>query len=393
MSVNIFDGHFYRAANPDLQGLNDAQSWSHFQEFGLDAGLSFSPVVDLNLYRSSNSDLENFNNREAFDHLQNYGISEGRTFSHSFDVRHYLNFNPDLQQQGLNYEQAYEHFIQNGLLEGLSASNYIVNDLAGNTFDTARNIFIDSQSIIFRDAVGNNDQTDIYSFTLEDSSNQLNLVLNGLNDDVGVKLFESGGGLIAQSTNTGAANEYLNIEGLGSGTFYLEVSLNTTSGYTNYNLNLSVSETLSEAEPATPENSTAISYESDFIDDVVNLTNEKRHEAGLESLTLNTQLSSISQAHSQDMALNDFFDHTSSNGNSSVERAINQGYSKPYIGENIAAGYSSAEELVESWMQSPTHRENILNPYYQEIGIGFYYLENDTGNVNYNYYVTQNFST
>ncbi|MEM7556325.1 MAG: CAP domain-containing protein [Cyanobacteria bacterium P01_A01_bin.84] len=392
MSVNIFDAHFYRAANPDLRGLNDAQAWSHFQEFGLNAGLSFSSMVDLNFYRSSNSDLQQLNNHEAFEHLQNYGILEGRKFSQSFDARHYLDFNPDLQKQGLNYGQAYEHFTTTGLAEGRSASNYIINDSAGNTFETARQIFVDSQSVIFRDGVGNDDQTDIYSFTLENPVKRLNLIANCLNDDINLKLFESGGGLIAQSMNMGPANEYLNIEGLGSGTFFAEVSLNTPNGYTNYHLDLSVLETVSVSETITPQTPTAASSISNLIQDVVNITNKKRTEAGLEPLKFNTHLSSISQAHSQDMALNDFFGHRSSSGSSIVERATNLGYPKPYIGENIAAGYKSAEALVDSWMQSSAHRKNILNPYYREVGIGFYQLDNDVGNVNYNYYWTQNFS-
>ena len=74
MSVNLFDANFYRAANSDLRGLNDTQALSHFQNYGLNEGRSFSPFVDLNFYRASNSDLASFNNRQAYDHLSNNGI-------------------------------------------------------------------------------------------------------------------------------------------------------------------------------------------------------------------------------------------------------------------------------------------------------------------------------
>lgn len=46
MPVNLFDANFYRAANADLTGLNDAQALSHFQNYGLDEGRAFSPFVN-----------------------------------------------------------------------------------------------------------------------------------------------------------------------------------------------------------------------------------------------------------------------------------------------------------------------------------------------------------
>ena len=51
MAVNLFDPIFYRAANPDLAGLNDAQALSHFQNNGLDENRPFSPFANLNFYR------------------------------------------------------------------------------------------------------------------------------------------------------------------------------------------------------------------------------------------------------------------------------------------------------------------------------------------------------
>ncbi|UBF24763.1 CAP domain-containing protein [Kovacikia minuta CCNUW1] len=62
-------------------------------------------------------------------------------------------------------------------------------------------------------------------------------------------------------------------------------------------------------------------------------------------------------------------------------------------GENIAAGYSTPEQVVQGWINSPGHRANLLNPSYTELGIGYYYLANDTGSVNYKSYWTQDFGS
>ena len=57
------------------------------------------------------------------------------------------------------------------------------------------------------------------------------------------------------------------------------------------------------------------------------------------------------------------------------------------------AGYSTPEEVVAGWMASAGHRENLLDPGLQEIGVGYYFLPNDTGNVNFNHYWTQAFGS
>ena len=116
MSVKLFDASFYRAANSDLQGLSDAQAWSHFQNYGLNEGRAFSPFVDLNFYRASNGDLASFSNRQAYEHLQNYGVREGRKFSPFFDLNFYQRHNGDLTS--FNNEQLEEHLRSWGVAEG-----------------------------------------------------------------------------------------------------------------------------------------------------------------------------------------------------------------------------------------------------------------------------------
>ncbi|MGB7710754.1 MAG: CAP domain-containing protein [Microcoleus sp.] len=130
-----------------------------------------------------------------------------------------------------------------------------------------------------------------------------------------------------------------------------------------------------------------------FVDKVLELTNLERSKLGLSALTLNTQLANAAETHSQNMALQDFFDHTGKDGSSIGTRITATGYQFSTAAENIAAGSSTPEQVLDSWMNSAGHRANILNPNLKEIGIGYYFLANDTGSVNWNYYWTQVFAT
>ena len=130
-----------------------------------------------------------------------------------------------------------------------------------------------------------------------------------------------------------------------------------------------------------------------FIEQVVKLTNNERAKAGLPPLKLNNKLVNAAQDHSSDMAQDDFFSHTGADGSSIGDRVKGSGYQYSRTGENIAAGQPTPEAVVRGWMNSPGHRANILNPNYTEIGVGYEYLENDTGSVNYNHYWTQVFGT
>ncbi len=131
--------------------------------------------------------------------------------------------------------------------------------------------------------------------------------------------------------------------------------------------------------------------EPDFLSEVTRLTNEVRAQYGLNPLTVNLKLQQAAQTQSQNLAFLDFFNHTGLDGLQPWDRALNAGYNYQAIGENIAAGQLTAAEVVQAWVDSPSHLANILNPVFTEIGVGFQYLENDTGNINYNYYWTQVF--
>jgi hypothetical protein len=128
-----------------------------------------------------------------------------------------------------------------------------------------------------------------------------------------------------------------------------------------------------------------------FVLEVIRLTNQYRIENGLSPLSIDLDLHEAAQQHSQNMANQDFFSHTGLDGSSSSQRALNAGYESSFVGENIGAGYQTSQDVVDGWMNSPGHRANILNADYNEIGVGYYFLATDTGNVNYNSYWTQVF--
>ena len=128
-----------------------------------------------------------------------------------------------------------------------------------------------------------------------------------------------------------------------------------------------------------------------FEQEVLKLTNEFRQQNGLKPLVLDQSLERAADQHTKAMAEDDFFSHTGKDGTRPWNRAQNAGYESGFVGENIAAGYRTPEAVVQGWIDSPGHRANMLNANYNEIGLGYYYLANDNGSVNYNSYWTQVF--
>ncbi|MFE5483484.1 sigma-70 family RNA polymerase sigma factor [Streptomyces sp. NPDC056527] len=106
--------------------------------------------------------------------------------------------------------------------------------------------------------------------------------------------------------------------------------------------------------------------------EVVGLVNSERAKAGCGPLTENSLLNEAAQGHSVDMAARNFFDHTNPDGDGPGERVTATGYRWSTYGENIAMGQSTPAQVMESWMNSPGHRANILNCSFKEIGIGIH---------------------
>jgi uncharacterized protein YkwD len=123
---------------------------------------------------------------------------------------------------------------------------------------------------------------------------------------------------------------------------------------------------------ATQQAATCPQLNPDFETQVITLINIERAKQGLSALAAQTQLANTAQIHSVDMTCNNYFSHTDRDGSSFSERATRQGYAMGAGAENIAAGYTSATEVVAGWMNSPGHRANILGDYIH-IGVGYSY--------------------
>lgn len=108
-----------------------------------------------------------------------------------------------------------------------------------------------------------------------------------------------------------------------------------------------------------------------YSEEVTRLANVERAKSGCGPLTLNSKLGDAAQAHSDDMAERDFFDHTNPDGEDPGDRVTAAGYKWSTYGENIAAGQRTPAAVMDSWMNSSGHRANILNCSFKEIGIGY----------------------
>jgi uncharacterized protein YkwD len=98
--------------------------------------------------------------------------------------------------------------------------------------------------------------------------------------------------------------------------------------------------------------------------------NTLRREAGRPPLTLEPRLTTAAQGHADDMLTRTYYSHVTPEGTPPRQRVLAAGYSGEIVAENIAAGQTSVELAVEAWMHSTDHRRNLLDPRFQEIGIG-----------------------
>jgi uncharacterized protein YkwD len=87
------------------------------------------------------------------------------------------------------------------------------------------------------------------------------------------------------------------------------------------------------------------------------------------AIAWNDRLTQAATAHSQDMQANNFFSHTGSSGSTLAQRVDATGYAWSAIGENIAAGQTSINSVVDGWIGSPGHCRNIMNPNFTQMGL------------------------
>jgi len=118
------------------------------------------------------------------------------------------------------------------------------------------------------------------------------------------------------------------------------------------------------------------------------LINQYRQDNGKGPLKISSALTTAAQLHSEDMAAHIYFSHTSLDGRTFVDRIRAAGYNyNTYLGENIAAGFDTAQKVFDAWKNSQGHNENMLSPNYVVIGIGLTYNASST----YGWYWTTDF--
>jgi hypothetical protein len=132
----------------------------------------------------------------------------------------------------------------------------------------------------------------------------------------------------------------------------------------------------------------AVSALDDVEADLIERVNEARQSQGVPILYMNVQLMDAAKAHSQDMASRNQLTHVGANGSQFWERAELEGYSMTTGAENVLLRFDlDTEEAFEQWRDSPPHFTNIMNPQYQEVGVGYAQATNGT------YYFTMVFGT
>lgn len=106
-----------------------------------------------------------------------------------------------------------------------------------------------------------------------------------------------------------------------------------------------------------------------FEQRVLELINEERAKAGLAPVTYNGALDNAAEKHAHHMSIVNRMAHDGIGDGTPGERIRAEGFRKAW-GENVATGQTSPEQVVREWMNSPTHRRNILDPNFRQMGVG-----------------------
>ena len=138
------------------------------------------------------------------------------------------------------------------------------------------------------------------------------------------------------------------------------------------------------SKPASSSPASGSGY-SAFQNEVASLVNQERTSRGLGALSVDSALTKTATLKSQDMAKNNYFNHTSPTYGSPFDMMKQFGITYRTAGENIAMGQTSPAQVMNGWMNSEGHRANILNSSFTKIGVGV------AQNANGYYYWTQQF--
>lgn len=103
---------------------------------------------------------------------------------------------------------------------------------------------------------------------------------------------------------------------------------------------------------------------------LLELSNKEREKQSLQPLRYNKKLAEASQKKAADMFAKDYWAHFAPDGTTPWSFILNSGYQYEYAGENLAKNFLFSQGVVDAWMNSPTHRENILRKEYTEVGYG-----------------------
>lgn len=102
--------------------------------------------------------------------------------------------------------------------------------------------------------------------------------------------------------------------------------------------------------------------------DLLKYSNAARKGAGVGELVLNGQLTTAAEAKAADMFANQYWAHTSPSGRDPWSFISDSGYAYLFAGENLARDFGDSKSVVDAWMNSPSHKENLLNSRYQDVG-------------------------
>lgn len=102
---------------------------------------------------------------------------------------------------------------------------------------------------------------------------------------------------------------------------------------------------------------------------LIELTNIERQKAGLSPVSENEALNKAAALKAQNMFAENYWAHFAPSGKSPWDFILGAGYKFTYAGENLAKNFTASDDVVKAWMASPTHRDNLLNSKYKDIGI------------------------
>jgi uncharacterized protein YkwD len=126
--------------------------------------------------------------------------------------------------------------------------------------------------------------------------------------------------------------------------------------------------------PPAPRDAAAISRR------ILELTNQARSHArrcgsttfaAAPALSLDATLERAALEHSKDMSANDYMNHTGRDGSSPADRVTHAGYTWRMVGENLASGVMTPDEVVEGWLESPHHCANLMGPKFLQMGVAY----------------------